>query len=182
VPADWLPAYEVDHRRLNADVRKALLQASRATLDRRLIRRGLSPAAATTRPGTLLRHQIPIRTGCRKTRRLSGDGHGALCAARSMTARLEFDPVDIHTTWNEMRARPIAAKPRRYCRFVMSRRACLPVVRLDRDNGGEFINHHLVKHLHGGKAGPSPARDRIARTTRRTSSRRTTRRCVWVRV
>ncbi len=32
---DWLPAYEADHRRLNADVRQALLQASRATLDDR---------------------------------------------------------------------------------------------------------------------------------------------------
>jgi MFS family permease len=31
---DWLPAYEADHRRLDADVRQALLAASRATLDR----------------------------------------------------------------------------------------------------------------------------------------------------
>ena len=31
---DWLAAYEEDHRRLNADVRQALLAASRATLDR----------------------------------------------------------------------------------------------------------------------------------------------------
>src|SRR5262245_33003684 len=34
--ADWLPAYEADHRGLNADVRRALLAASRATLDRLL--------------------------------------------------------------------------------------------------------------------------------------------------
>jgi len=34
---DWLPAYEEDHRRLNADVRKALLEASCAMLDRLLI-------------------------------------------------------------------------------------------------------------------------------------------------
>ena len=34
---DWLPAYEEDHRRLNADVRQGLMEASRATLDRLLI-------------------------------------------------------------------------------------------------------------------------------------------------
>ena len=31
---EWLPAYEEDHRRLNADVRRALLSASRATTAR----------------------------------------------------------------------------------------------------------------------------------------------------
>jgi len=51
---DWLPAYEEDHRRLDADVREALLQASRATLDRRLIPARIEPRRrATTRPGTL---------------------------------------------------------------------------------------------------------------------------------
>ena len=38
---DWLPAYEQDHRRLNADVRRALLSASRATLDRLVNREGV---------------------------------------------------------------------------------------------------------------------------------------------
>ena len=58
----------------------ALLQASRATLDRLL-----NPARiehrrrATTRPGTLLRQQIPIRTEWNGGRaRLSGNGHGGV--------------------------------------------------------------------------------------------------------
>jgi len=34
---EWLPAYESDHRRLDPDVRPALLRASRATLDRLLV-------------------------------------------------------------------------------------------------------------------------------------------------
>ena len=60
---DWLPAYEEDHRRLDADVRQALLAASRATLDRLLLPARIEHRRrATTRPGTLLRHQIPIRT------------------------------------------------------------------------------------------------------------------------
>ena len=61
---DWRPADEVDHRRRNADVRQAWLQARRATLDRRRIPARIEPRRrATTRPGTWLRHQIPIRTG-----------------------------------------------------------------------------------------------------------------------
>ena len=32
---EWLPAYELDHRRLDADLRGCLLQASARTLDRR---------------------------------------------------------------------------------------------------------------------------------------------------
>src|ERR1017187_9051349 len=60
---DWRPASEVEPRRLNAGVRKVLLQARRATLDRRLIPARIEHRRrATTRPGTLLRHQIPIRT------------------------------------------------------------------------------------------------------------------------
>jgi hypothetical protein len=50
---DWLPAYEEDHRRLDTDVRQALLQASRATLDRLLIPARIEHRRrATTRPGT----------------------------------------------------------------------------------------------------------------------------------
>jgi hypothetical protein len=44
-------------------VRQGLLEASRATLDRLLIPARIEHRRrATTRPGTLLRHQIPIRT------------------------------------------------------------------------------------------------------------------------
>lgn len=60
---EWLPAYAQDHRRLNPDVKRALLKASAATLDRLLHPlRVLHRRRATTPPGTLLRQQIPIRT------------------------------------------------------------------------------------------------------------------------
>jgi hypothetical protein len=65
--AEWVGGYEQEHRRLNSDVREALLSASRATLDR-LLRpaRVEHRRRATTRPGTLLRRQIPIRTEWRE--------------------------------------------------------------------------------------------------------------------
>ncbi|MCX7591982.1 MAG: integrase, partial [Kiritimatiellae bacterium] len=60
---DWLPAYEAEHRRLPTDVREALLAASRATLDRmRIPVRVAHRRLAATRPGSLLRASIPIRT------------------------------------------------------------------------------------------------------------------------
>lgn len=149
---DWLPAYEADHRRLDAEVRRALLAASRATLDRLL-----QPARiqhrrrATTRPGTLLRHQIPIRTDWNEhapgflevdTVAMCGgvldDRHGWI-----------FDAVDVHTTWNEMRGLPNRSEAATLLE-IRDVEASLPFALrgLDSDNGGEFINHHLVKHLH----------------------------------
>lgn len=150
---DWLPAYEEDHRRLNADVCQALLAASRATLDRLLIPARIEHRRrATTRPGTLLRHQIPIRTEWTEaqagflemdTVALCGgtldDRHGWM-----------FDAVDIHTTWNEMRALPNRSEAATLLQIRdVEARLPFPLCGLDSDNGGEFINHHLVKHLHG---------------------------------
>jgi len=149
---DWLPAYEADQRRLNADVRKALLQASRATLDRLLIPARIEHRRrATTRPGTLLRHQIPIRTEWAENRAgfLEMDTV-ALCGGTLDDRHgWMFDAVDIHTTWNEMRALPNRSEAATLLQ-IRDVEASLPfpLCGLDSDNGGEFINHHLVKHLH----------------------------------
>lgn len=148
---DWLPAYEEDHRRLDADVRQALLAASRATLDRLLLPARIEHRRrATTRPGTLLRHQIPIRTEWAEnqagflemdTVALCGgtldDRHGWM-----------FDAVDIHTTWNEMRALPNRGEAATLLQIRDVEESLPFALRgLDSDNGGEFINHHLVRHL-----------------------------------
>src|SRR5256885_2987147 len=59
---EWIPAYEQDQGRLPADVREKLLLASGRTLDRLLEPlRGEGGGRSLTRPGTLLRQQIPIR-------------------------------------------------------------------------------------------------------------------------
>jgi hypothetical protein len=150
---DWLPAYEADHRPLNADVRKALLEASRATLDRLLIPARIQHRRrATTRPGTLLRHQIPIRTEWVENQEgfLEMDTV-ALCGGTLDDRHCwMFDAVDIHTTWNEMRALPNRSEAATLLQ-IRDVEASLPfpLCGLDSDNGGEFINHHLVKHLHG---------------------------------
>lgn len=150
---EWLPAYEEDHRRLEPDVRRALLAASRATLDR-LLRpaRVAHRRRAATRPGTLLRQQIPIRTEWVE----SAPGYlevdtVALCGG-TLDDRHSwmFDGVDIHTTWNEMRALANRGEAATLAQ-IRDVEESLPfaLCGLDSDNGGEFINHHLLKHLHG---------------------------------
>src|SRR5277367_4403983 len=59
---EWIPAFEQHERRLPGEVREKLLLASGRTLDRLLEPlRGQGTGRSLTRPGTLLRHQIPIR-------------------------------------------------------------------------------------------------------------------------
>lgn len=148
---DWLPAYEEDHRRLNADVRKALLGASRSTLDRLLIPARIEHRRrATTRPGTLLRHQIPIHTEWDEDRAgfLEMDTV-ALCGGTLDDAHnWMFDGVDILTAWNEMRALPNRGEAATVLqiRDVEESRP-FPLRGADSDNGGEFINHHLFKYF-----------------------------------
>jgi hypothetical protein len=148
---EWLPAYEADHRRLNAAVRRALLAASRATLDRLLApARVAHRRRAATRPGTLLRQQIPIRTAWTE------DTPGylevdtvALCGGRLDDRHgWMFDGGDVHTTWNEMRALPNRSEAATLLQ-LRDVEDSLPfaLCGLDSDHGGEFINHHLVRHL-----------------------------------
>jgi hypothetical protein len=59
---EWLPAYEADHRRLDADVRQSLLPVSARTLDWLLAPLRVSlRRRGGTQPGSLLRQSIPIR-------------------------------------------------------------------------------------------------------------------------
>jgi hypothetical protein len=148
---EWLPAYEEDHRWLDADVRQALLETSRATLDR-LLRpaRMEHRRRAATRPGTLLRQQIPIRTEWVENAPgfLEVDTV-ALCGG-SLDDRHSwmFDAVDIHTTWNEMRALANRGEAATLAQIRdVEENLPFPLRGLDSDNGGEFINHHLRRHL-----------------------------------
>src|SRR5512138_2085958 len=148
---EWLPAYELDHRRLDADLRQCLLQASARTLDRLIapLRVGLARRGGT-RPGSMLRQSIPIRGTWTE------EGPGwlemdtvALCGGRLDDRHLwMLDAVDIRTAWTELRA---LENRGRSCtlRQIQHLEAHLPfaLLGLDSDNGGEFINHHLARYL-----------------------------------
>ncbi len=63
--SEWLPHYERIHQALEPDLRRHVLCASAATLDRLLkpIRITTAKGIGGTKPGTLLKNHIPIRTG-----------------------------------------------------------------------------------------------------------------------
>lgn len=148
----WVPAYEQDHRRLDGDVRRSLLKASAATLDRLLKPlRAQHRRRGGTRPGTLLRQEIPIRT------EWAEEGAGylevdtvALCGG-CLDDRHAWmlDGVDIRTTWVEMRALPNRGQAITLEQLRDVEQSLPFALRgLDSDNGGEFINHHLVAYAH----------------------------------
>lgn len=149
---EWIPAYEQHERRMPVEVREKLLLASGRTLDRLLEPlRGQGNGRSLTRPGTLLRQQIPIRGTLwedNKAGWLEVDTV-ALCGG-SVAGEFVWmvDAVDYATTWVELRAMwgrgqlgTLAA--------LQDMEACLPfsLLGLDSDNGGEFLNHHVLKWL-----------------------------------
>jgi hypothetical protein len=149
---EWVPAYEQHERRMPTDVREMLLAASGRTLDRLLEPlRGKGAAGSLTRPGTVLRHQIPIRGSVweeGKAGWLEVDTV-ALCGG-SVAGEFVWmvDAVDIATTWVTVRAmwgRGQAGT----VEALRDMEACLPfeLLGLDSDNGGEFLNHHVFRWL-----------------------------------
>ena len=145
---EWLPAYEADHRRLDADVRQSLLAVSARTLDRLLspLRVSLRRRGGT-RPGPLLRQSIPIRG------EWTEEGPGwlemdtvALCGGCLDDRHLwMLDAVDIRTDWTEQRALENRSQHSTLTQ-LRDLEASLPFALrgVDSDNGGEFINHHVV--------------------------------------
>jgi hypothetical protein len=149
---EWIPAYEQHERRMPGEVREKLLLASGRTLDRLLEPlRGRGCGRSLTRPGTLLRQQIPIRGSVweeGKAGWLEVDTV-ALCGG-SVAGQFVWmlDGVDYATTWVEVRAiwgrgqaGTLAA--------LQDMEASLPfaLLGLDSDNGGEFLNYHVLRWL-----------------------------------
>ena len=149
---EWVPAYEAHERRMPGEVRRKLLGASARTLDRLLEPLRIQGGGrALTRPGTLLRHQIPIRGSVweeNKAGWLEVDTV-ALCGGSTSGEYVwMLDGVDYATTWVEVRgiwgrgqAGTLAA--------LQDMEASLPfaLLGLDSDNGGEFLNYHVLNWL-----------------------------------
>ena len=149
---EWLPAYEAHERRVPSEAREKLLGASARSLDRLLHPlRCQGQGRSLTRPGTLLRHQIPIRGSVWEEDKpgwLEVDTV-ALCGG-SVAGEFVWmlDGVDYATTWVEVRGiwgrgevGTLAA--------LQDIEQTLPfrLLGLDSDNGGEFLNYHVMKWL-----------------------------------
>lgn len=150
----WLPKYMEYFGNLTEGVIKMLLAISPSTIDRILkpvrieyTKRGRS----TTKPGTLLRKQIPINTnqwdesqpGFLEADTVAHCGDSLL----GMFA-YTIDFVDIATGWTEQRA--VWGKGEKGVLEQIKnveKRLPFPLLGFDSDNGSEFLNYHLLRHF-----------------------------------
>ena len=149
---EWIPAYEQHERRLPGEVREKLLAISGRSLDRLLEPLRVQGAGRSlTRPGTLLRQLIPIRGSVweeGKAGWLEVDTV-ALCGG-SVAGEFVWmvDGVDYTTTWVELRAMWGRGQAGTLAALRdMEAGLPFPLLGLDSDNGGEFLNHHVLRWL-----------------------------------
>ena len=147
----WLPFYEVD---LPQHVRAAVLRISPATIDRlmqphraRYNKQGLS----TTKPGTLLKKRIPIKTS-QWNEKIPGflEADTVAHCGNSTAGMFAYtiNTIDLATTWTEQRA--VWGKGERgVINAITDIEHSLPFALkgFDCDNGSEFLNWHLLRYF-----------------------------------
>jgi hypothetical protein len=139
---------------LDAETRRLLLRISPATADRLLKRareRSRPHGLSTTKPGTLLKHAIPIRTFADWDDAKPGFTEVDLVAHCGATTRGEYlnslNMVDVKTRWTEFV--PLINKSQATVTAGIDQcRQRLPyaLLGLDSDNGSEFINNDLKRY------------------------------------
>ena len=149
---EWMP-WMRRRFRLTPELERQLLAISPRTMDYRLrplkgkLRRRLY---GRTKPGTLLKHHIPLKTdhwdvqvpGFTEIDLVSHSGNSAsgdFCYSLNLT--------DIHTGWTETRA--VLGRGQEGIRAALEEiRQVLPfpLRGIDSDNGSEFINDHLLRY------------------------------------
>jgi hypothetical protein len=136
------------------EVRAKLLEVSAATIDRLLEperRRLKVKGRSGTKPGSILKRQIPIRTFAEWDDRRPGFCEVDLVAHDGGTGDGQFcqtlDLTCVATGWTEVRALP--NKAQRWCFEALvdvERSLPFPLLGLDSDNGSEFINNQLYRY------------------------------------
>jgi hypothetical protein len=151
----WLPW--IRHRfQTSPQLERQLLSISPAQIDRRLkpvkhrLRRRIY---GRTKPGTLLKHHIPIKTDAWDVRvpgftEVDLVSHSGDCAEGDFAYTL--DVTDIHTGWVERRA-VLGKGQHAVLAAIQQIQEALPfkLLGIDCDNGSEFINAHLYRYCQG---------------------------------
>jgi transposase InsO family protein len=137
---------------IDEDTAALLAALSAATIDRRLAperKKYLPRGSSRTKPGTLLKSQIPVRTwaewddavpGFVEIDLVSHDG-GRAVGEHAWTLTV----TDIATGWTENRSLP--SKALKWVMAALDDIAAampFPIRGIDSDNGSEFINFHLL--------------------------------------
>jgi hypothetical protein len=148
----WLPHY--NRVQLPDIIKCQLIEMSAATIDRLMMpsrskysKHGL----CTTKPGSIIKKQIPIKTNQwdeRKPGFMEADAVAHCGSSTAGTFISTVNWVDISTTWTEQRA--VWGKGETGVRLAiqdMEQSMPFPVLGFDCDNGSEFLNWHLVKYF-----------------------------------
>jgi len=149
---EWMPWIRRRFR-LPPELERQLLQISARSIDYRLRgekRRRRRRLYGRTKPGTLLKHHIPLKTdhwdvqtpGFAEIDLVSHCGNSA-----SGDGCYSLNLTDIHTGWTETRA--VLGKSQEGVRQALEaiREALpFPLRGIDSDNGSEFINAHLYRY------------------------------------
>lgn len=138
---------------IGGEQKKKLIEMSISTIKRRLRsikEKHVSKGLSATKPGYLLKREIPIQTLCWDTKKagyceidLVAHCGGSLSGHFIFT--LQF--VDIKTTWTERKA--VMGKGQNgVFTAIKDIRKILPfdLLGIDSDNGGEFINDQLLRY------------------------------------
>jgi len=150
----WLPGYAKQYGALTEEVAKTILAISSSSIDRLLkpLRvKYKGRGKSTTKPGTLLRKHIPVKTNqWDETRPGFLEADTVAHCGTSMAGMFTFtiDCVDIATGWTEQRAvwgKGETAVLAQIKDIEVS--LPFPLQGFDSDNGSEFLNHHLLKYL-----------------------------------
>jgi hypothetical protein len=150
----WLPGYVQEYGGLPADITEALIAISPATIDRLLkpVRaKYKGRGRSTTKPGTLLRKQIPIKTNQWDESRpgfLEADTVAHCGTSMAGMFAFTIDCVDIATGWTEQRAVWGKGETDVLAQIKdIEVSLPFPLLGFDSDNGGEFLNYHLLRHF-----------------------------------
>ena len=156
----WLPKYEeATGIVLSLEHQVLILRMSHSTIDRLLSdeRRHyrVGKGRVTTKPGTLLKKRIPIKTNQWDEDRpgfLEVDTVGHCGTSTSGMFAYTLNTVDIASGWVEPRASWGKGETGIVKAFESIERSLPFALRgFDSDNGGEFLNHHMEKYLTGRK-------------------------------
>lgn len=151
---DFVAALErFGHLSLIGEVRERLLAMSPATANRLLYheRHLAGSTISTTRPGKLLKHQIPVRTFFNWSDLAPGYVEADLVAHCGESAEGAYlntlTLTDIATGWTECRALLRRSESGVGAAIHAVRQQLpFPLLGLDTDNGGEFINYDLLRY------------------------------------
>jgi len=140
--------------KLNLQVRKKLWKISAATIDRLLTeerKKYRIKGRSTTRPGTLLKKGIPIRTFADWDEKVPGFFEVDLVSHEGGATKGDFNQslnfTDIATGWEEMVAVKNKAQVWVFAGIkTIEGRLPFSILGIDSDNGAEFINAHLIRY------------------------------------